>query len=411
MRRAPILVLALLLLPALTGLAAAPALGATVTVQVGQDSQGLPADQFNKADVTINPGDSVHWNWFGSYHSVTSGDPPGTANKQFDSGVQTTEGATFDRTFQHPGVYHYFCQIHYSLGMVGTVTVQGVDPKPTAAFTVSNSTPTTGQSVTFDASSSSTSDTDTIERYSWDFGDGTGTQTTTSPSISHMFSSAAMRTVTLTITDAGSATSDPVSHQVTVLPPPNSPPVARFSARPGSPLTGQVVHFDASASSDVDGDAIASYRWAFGDGTRLTITAPTVTHRFQHAGKVVVQLVVVDSAGKSSTPKSTVLHVSLPPPRITNLRLSKTKFCVQHSHSCRHPGTRITFDLSRASTLTLIVRTRTPGGRVVERHKLTGKAGANSLQFTGAGLAPGRYVLELTAAGGSAHTGFTVVRS
>ena len=81
-----------LLLPALAAMltfGASPALAKTVDVAVGQTG-----DTFTNANVTINPGDSVHWNWDGIGHSVTSGNPPGTPDGGFDSGVQSSLPAT-----------------------------------------------------------------------------------------------------------------------------------------------------------------------------------------------------------------------------------------------------------------------------------------------------------------------------
>src|SRR5205807_8105748 len=135
--------------------------------------------------------------------------------------------------------------------------------------TASPSSPTARQAVTFDAGGSSTSDSDTIETYTWNFGDGTQ-QTTNSPTTQHTFKSAGAPTVTLTITDAGSATSSPTSHALTIKAAPQSPPTARFKFSPAHPVASQAVRFDASRSSDTDGDSITSYRWTFGDGTKLT---------------------------------------------------------------------------------------------------------------------------------------------
>ena len=203
MRRIVTLLLSMLALPA------APALGAT-TVQVG--GTGF---NYTPQNVTIAPGDAIHWNWAGSNHSVTSGATPPGANGLFDSAVFDT-GHMFDFTFNHPGVYHYFCKIHYAEGMVGTITVTGSDPAPTAAFSVSSDHPATGDTVTFNAAGSSASDGDTIDTYSWDFGDGTGTQTTSSPTITHRFSNPGSATAKLTVTDAGSQTSAPVAHGLLV---------------------------------------------------------------------------------------------------------------------------------------------------------------------------------------------------
>ncbi len=385
----------------------------TTTVEVGQGG-----DTFTQADVTIDPGETIDWHWDSGPHSVTSGAPPGTPNNQFDSAVQTTSGATFDQTFNHPGVYHYFCRIHYASGMVGTITVTGTDPAPTAAFTAPASV-TAGQQVTFDASTSSTSDGDTIQGYTWNFGDGTAPRTTFAPTTTHAFASTGAPNVTLTITDAGSATSAPVAHALDVKPPPDTAPpdtappdtapTAHFSFLPKIPRAGQTVAFDGSGSSDGDGDAISSYHWDFGDGLTQTTATPKTSHRYTRAGPFSVTLAVVDSQGTPSAPASSTLSIQWPPPVVSNLHLSKTDFCVKNSRTCRRPGTHVDFRLSRAAEVTLLVRRR---GAIVRRFSRAGKAGANSWLLSGKGLAAGRCSLILTPAGGTAAgTSFTVARS
>lgn len=52
--------------------------------------------------------------------------PEGAAS--WDSGIMSGDGAAFEHTFQTPGVYHYYCEPHESLGMVGTVIVGDPDP-------------------------------------------------------------------------------------------------------------------------------------------------------------------------------------------------------------------------------------------------------------------------------------------
>ena len=198
---------------ALAAASAPPALASTVTVEVGQG--GI---KYTPPSPTINPGDTIHWDWQGQPHSVTSGATAGHPNGLFDSGVQDT-GATLDRTFNTPGTYHYFCRIHGS-GMTGTIVVTGSDSQPTAAFTPGSATPTAGQVVSFDASGSSASDGDTIDSYTWDFGDGTAPQTVNSAVVTHKFAGAGPVNVTLTVTDAGSATSVAVGMMLTVQPAP-----------------------------------------------------------------------------------------------------------------------------------------------------------------------------------------------
>src|SRR5262245_47495605 len=62
---------------------------------------------FNPATVNINTGDTVHWTWTGSDHSVTST----VCHEPFDSTVQNA-GFTYDKTFATAGDCHYECVIH-----------------------------------------------------------------------------------------------------------------------------------------------------------------------------------------------------------------------------------------------------------------------------------------------------------
>jgi plastocyanin len=328
-RRLPILIAAAL------ALSAAPALAQTVTVHVAQS--GL---SFTQQSVVISPGDTIHWVWDATHHSVTSGSPPGTADGKFDSGVQDSLPATFDRTFNATGTFHYFCKIHYGSGMVGTITVS-TDAPPTAAFTTSPPVPVAGQSATFDASASSDTDGDTITSYHWDFGDGI-TQTTSSSTIAHAYATAGPYDAKLTVSDSRGSSSALLTHTVTVSsPPPDTPPTAGFTSTP----------------------------------------AP---------------------ASPPPPPPA-----SAPPPVAGKLHLSATSFCVKRSRRCRHPGVRIGFTLSERAELVFVVRHR---GHTVRHAALTGRTGRNSFAFSGAGLHAGDYVLILTPAGGKAvQVAFTVL--
>jgi len=72
-------------------------------------------------------------------------------------------------------------------------------------------------------------------------------------------------------------------------------PTARFTASPTSGEAALTVSFDASDSTDPDGD-IARYVWRFDDGTSPT-RGENVEHRFRTAGEYEVQLTVVDESG------------------------------------------------------------------------------------------------------------------
>jgi len=79
---------------------------------------------FSPASVSIQPGDTVQWNWTdsGMGHSVSSGSN-GIKNGLFDSGVVKSNTFIFSHTFTSAGTFPYFCQPHFDDGMTGMVTV------------------------------------------------------------------------------------------------------------------------------------------------------------------------------------------------------------------------------------------------------------------------------------------------
>jgi plastocyanin len=94
-------------------------LAASVTVQVGPGF----TDIFDPPTVSISVNDSVIWDWQGTFHSSTSGSPPGTPNHLWDSGVITSTPHFFTNKFTAAGTFPYYCQYHYFYGMTGEVDV------------------------------------------------------------------------------------------------------------------------------------------------------------------------------------------------------------------------------------------------------------------------------------------------
>lgn len=86
---------------------------------------------FSPSTVTISVGDTVRWTWGSSLHSVTSGTPC-TVDGQFCSpndtncsaGTLSNMGFVYEHTFTVAGTYSYFCHLHCSFGMTGTVNVE-----------------------------------------------------------------------------------------------------------------------------------------------------------------------------------------------------------------------------------------------------------------------------------------------
>ncbi len=100
----------------------------TSTVQVVACSSVTPAATvsateyaFTSSTVHAPIGGVVMWTNNGTMtHSVTSG-TAGTSNGQFSQDI--TPGQSVCLKFTTAGTYNYFCRFHYSLGMIGSVTV------------------------------------------------------------------------------------------------------------------------------------------------------------------------------------------------------------------------------------------------------------------------------------------------
>ena len=86
---------------------------------------------FTPAQLTIHVGDTVRWVWGSGGHSVVSG-TDGNANNKFcspsnsgcDNPPLSSMGATYEHTFMQAGSFPYYCSVHVSLGMTGTIKVQ-----------------------------------------------------------------------------------------------------------------------------------------------------------------------------------------------------------------------------------------------------------------------------------------------
>jgi PKD repeat protein len=91
---------------------------------------------------------------------------------------------------------------------------------------------------------------------------------------------------------------------------PDTPPTAKFVFNPISPVAGEDITFDGSASSDPNG-TVRSWFWFFGDGNAI-YDGPIVNHAYKAQGNYTVTLIVTDNAGLTDS-KSITLTV-LPQP-------------------------------------------------------------------------------------------------
>ena len=100
------------------GMSAAPAQAAKTVVI---DAVDTPASVFQPANVTVEVGDTVRWEFDQALvaHTVKS---QGTNWAQPINEQRGPNGAPINRTFTAPGTYNFLCDIH--AGMTGSVTVQ-----------------------------------------------------------------------------------------------------------------------------------------------------------------------------------------------------------------------------------------------------------------------------------------------
>ncbi len=171
---------------------------------------------------------------------------------------------------------------------VGTKSGGGNQP-PVAVGTISKSQASVNETLTFNASQSFDPDGQ-ITQYHWNFGDGSSSSQAIA---THAYSQAGTFTVTLTVTDNQGATGQ-VTGQVTISGAGNQPPVARAQVAPNPANVNQQITFNASNSSDPDGQ-ITQYLWNFGDGT--TSTQQIATKSYTQANTYSVSLTVTDNNG------------------------------------------------------------------------------------------------------------------
>ncbi|WP_431358747.1 PKD domain-containing protein [Halovenus amylolytica] len=172
---------------------------------------------------------------------------------------------------------------------------------PTAEFSVSPSSPETGEEVSFDGTDSTDSD-GSIESYSWDL-DGDGEEETTGETTSFTYAEAGSFTASLTVTDDDGVTN--TTTRTIDVEEPNVSPTAEFTVSPSNPDVGEEVSFDGSDSADSDG-SIVSYSWDFdGDGTE-DASGETATFTYSTNGSYTVSLTVVDDDGANDTISETI---------------------------------------------------------------------------------------------------------
>ncbi|WP_246455604.1 PKD domain-containing protein [Sulfitobacter aestuariivivens] len=134
----------------------------------------------------------------------------------------------------------------------------------------------------------------------WTFGDG---NTSSGASVSHSYAKAGLYPITVALDDGkgllNSQRVEEVYARINAVPKAIAGPSRTVD--PGAPVT-----FDATASSDLDGE-ILSYTWQFSDGE--TLQGPIVERQFDTSGPVDVTLSVRDDSGSACAEGTDTLSV------------------------------------------------------------------------------------------------------
>ncbi|HXN58058.1 MAG TPA: PKD domain-containing protein, partial [Candidatus Angelobacter sp.] len=215
----------------------------------------------------------------------------------WDWGDSTTTSSGIPQqlhVFAAPGDYQVTLTVSDLSGDTGVASqpVMASSQPPTPSFVTSCQLLT----CTFDATNSQGGSA-AIMSYSWTFGDGAGG---VGFAPTHTYASAAVYTVTLTVTDDYGVMAS-TSQSVTVAGP---PPTASFTFA----CSGMVCGFDGSASSSAN--SIAAYGWSFGDATGTS--GVTASHTYAAAGTYTVTLTVTDTFGQTGTQTHQVLAANPP---------------------------------------------------------------------------------------------------
>ncbi len=261
---------------------------------------------FNATGSSSSAGPIVTYSWsFGDGSSVTN-----------CAGSLGCANATALHTYTGVGTFTVTLTAADGFGgsstVVHSVFISPVNAPPTASFSVSPSRPVILNQTSFDATSSFDRD-GLIVQYIWDFGDGGTLLTANTPIVVHSYDTAAVFLVSLTVIDDGGATGF-TSKNVT-LSASDIPPVANFTFAPTTPVAGQNVSFNATASLDPNlNGTIASYFWKFGDGTFQSGAGLTV-HKYLSPGAYGVILIVTDNSGGTNS-TFRLVHVQPGPPQL-----------------------------------------------------------------------------------------------
>ena len=281
-------------------------LGLSITMTASPDQ--LPRDGSSQSVITLSARNPQNQPIAGERLSLSlAGAPAGAAISQSEVTTNSQGTATFTVTAPSQG------STGNSIVVVATPVGTNADnararvlsiivnpanaAAPTAAFTVSPTTPEIGQLVTFDASTTTDEGVAcTSCAFTWDFGsDGISTGRI----VTHTFTSAGSFIVRLTAVDSTGSASR-VAQQTVVVTGTTIPIGLAVTSSPATPIAKQAATFTATATAATN-HRIVSYQFVWGDGDTNNTNSPVIQHTYAQAGQYLLTLTVRDDLGQSST--------------------------------------------------------------------------------------------------------------
>lgn len=265
-----------------------------------------------------------------TFNASSSSDSDGNVTQYlFDFGDGTSSGWTTEDVMEHvytlPGNYTVSVMVMDDLGGLddqsNKITIwvrEGPgNQAPEARLFVRPTYTYPWEPVSLNGSTSEDEDGDVVA-FMFNFGDGTVSGWTDRATVEHVYNKPGNYTVKLMVKDDVGAESD-WSNKITVWVREevgNEPPHAYFTARPSRVNVNETVTFNASGSSDEDGN-VYKYYFDFGDGTSSGwIYEPITTHAYSTPGYYTTMVMVEDdleAVSEWSTPRGVIVDSNILP--------------------------------------------------------------------------------------------------
>lgn len=182
-----------------------------------------------------------------------------------------------------------------------------VHSAPIAGFIFEPSTPAVDEQITF---SSTSSDPEGAISQQWDLDADGAFDDAVGQTVTRSFATPGTKTVQLEVTDADGAKAI-ASRDVLVQ---ANRPIASFTFSPDSPLSGEIVSFDASPSTAPGAQTIAAIEWDLdGDGEFDDASGPTASFSYPTPGPHAVGVRVIASGGGFDSTSRVVPVANRPP--------------------------------------------------------------------------------------------------